>query len=343
LESFNQYTVPEVETKYHDHHVCAACHAPPLPGDAPEGNITWAYSNLQADRTESVQWMKLDGEECRIMSAITDDEDAPPQTALFHEDGRDYFPGGTITSSPWQANERIAKGIPNRGRRVALIAGEVPQEQIEVVRQMAAMLAIDPYLADLMLLTVGKPGVQMEFAKAWQTARRTHPERADLRDVENHGNYHVVPESCWYETDTEGTAREAYGLSTNFRAHLVGETVYAGEDELDTNRQLCRASDIFILIGGGDAERGYIAEALARGALILPIPCTGGAAADHYKSSACFRPMTVNEEDWECLEPGVAPRRLVLTVPSMVIAMLKLMRTRAGSSPSSYCNLNGNE
>ena len=30
-----------------------------------------AYSNLQADRTESVQWMKLDGEECRIMSAIT--------------------------------------------------------------------------------------------------------------------------------------------------------------------------------------------------------------------------------------------------------------------------------
>jgi len=329
---------------------------PKSSAETPDGSVAWSYNNSHLkDRTEDIEWLEVDGmhnrlEDMRELAlshpeeVAAEDIEKEEEICLFYQDTRDFLPGGTVTCSPWQADEDLASALPNSGRRVCILGDRPSDEYVQQVTEaVGAALGTDPDLADLLLITDGHYGCGLEAGRAWFKARRYHTSKA-VRDSAEGSSFHILPKTCWYELDSDGTQRLAEGLPADFVQHPVGRTCFAGESAQESQHLMCRTADVFVLIGGGEAEAALVSEVMSKGGMVVPVACTGGTAKAHFESKMCLRPMTVTPRDWAMLaEEAINPEILARIVMKTVGALLKLMRTRSSGQPTAYANLSGNE
>ena len=140
-------------------------------GKSADGEVGWGYHNKHlARKTEDVDWFMKDDEKLReadaqeraerdaahqqhrpIMIKAKPEED---DETYFHDDARDYLPGGTVTSSPWQTDEELAAVLPNSGHRVCVLGSQVGGEHIYTAT-IGEALAAHPRFRHLLLLTNG--------------------------------------------------------------------------------------------------------------------------------------------------------------------------------------------
>merc|ERR1712205_207741 len=125
-------------------------HKGPKPDPAQEGDVTWGYRTTIGNRTTEINWEKTDDASCRAEDDPASEE--ARELALFHNDPRDYIPGGTMASSPWQSDGDLASQLPNVGRRVGIIGSGLSETAMESARHIAHHLAIDPKLKDAIIL-----------------------------------------------------------------------------------------------------------------------------------------------------------------------------------------------
>jgi len=234
----------------------------------------------------------------------------------YNSDPRDFLPGGTVTCSPWQADEELSEYLPNSGRRLCILGGGVArdvslkqgqaiprmrEDEIkarlyrkicqEICESVGQQLALMPDFRDMLMLTAAEEaGVWL--SESWQHARLMSEDISLISMTkENKSVFHVLPRTCWWENDPNGDARMRKGLPYSFTGFRSGETIYAGEDEEEWQHYLCRAADVFILLGGSVDCEPLVASIMANGGLVLPVACTGGAARRYYNSSVCVRSM----------------------------------------------------
>jgi len=326
---------------------------------AADGEVGWGYHNKHLEgKKEDVDWFMKDSEELREADAeeqtaketyrglaIKPPQDAEEEDCYFNDDARDYLPGGTVTSSPWQTDDELASVLPNSGYRICVIGGGAARDHEALLTAIGNELAGHLRFRHLLLLTTADEAGR-QVGDAWYHTRKNEEDEA-IRATADVSLFHFLPGSCMEERDTSGRARRSRGLPPDFTCCPIGETNFCGETEEDHRRLMCRACDIFLLFGGktarGGKEQAWINAVMANGGLILPIAVTGGAALDYYNSPMCFKPMTVQEKDWKALaERDASPRTVCCAVVAAVDAMLKLVRTRAPGQPTSFCNLAGN-
>ena len=127
--------------------LCPSFSLPQDKGKSADGEVGWGYHNKHlARKTEDVDWFMKDDEKLReadaqeraerdaahqqhrpIMIKAKPEED---DETYFHDDARDYLPGGTVTSSPWQTDDELAAVLPNSGHRVCVLGSQVGGEHI---------------------------------------------------------------------------------------------------------------------------------------------------------------------------------------------------------------------
>jgi len=190
----------------------------------------------------------------------------------------------------------VAEQLPG-GPRICLLGGATSREPHTkaVVEAIAARLA--PILpSNAVVLTGGLPGIQETMA----TTLALH-----------------------------GFTRVVNLVHLGHISGYAGEDLVAGMDAAERRQVLGRVGDVYICIEGGPgvAEEAQIAH--ARGAVVLPLPCSGGASAGAFgfPQKALERPRFASPEDWAALKD---PQRAAEATVDILRGALKEMRQRGG-------------
>jgi len=196
-----------------------------------------------------------------------------------------------------QSVESILSNLPKK-KRVGIIGSTsfYSKQGPPICKEIGKTLA---QREDIILLTGGMTGAPEAVG------REFHQTRLNAK-LESHV-YHILPvtEKKW----DYGTTL-LYGRSFEHRREILG--------------RLCA---VFLVIEGGPGTAHEAQVAKDSGAILIPIPCTGGVASGMFGAPHMPMPPSVQEGDWELLGDVKAdPQQIAKTIDRILNEVLSTVK-----------------
>lgn len=200
-----------------------------------------------------------------------------------------------------EAVENILSALPPLPRVCILGAANLDDPFSKVLVEVLARDLAACMSNRIVVLTEGMRGVQELFAKAFGSSSPL---------------VHLLP------------AGHASGFS-------VGKDVVAGNSHKERTDIFGRVGQVYISVGGGPEEAKKAKAAFERGAILIPLACSGGASSGMFgfPGGAFSEPGFATREQWACLQQKVSPEsaaRAVVEILTNLLASVEL-KVRAGT------------
>lgn len=201
-----------------------------------------------------------------------------------------------LTTKAFENLTNVSKELGSSRLRVCVVGScefQSPDTQALVtsITRRLAQIAQD----SMVIVTSSQAGVQEAFARGLAEHKP---------DVVN-----LVPKS--------GASSYAYGRG-------IGRDVTVGANARECSEIFTECGHVYLVIEGGANAAKEAKAALQRGAMVIPLIWTGGAAGGEHSfpQEAMKRPEAASEEQWMCLSQKT---NLALTATALVMILYKLI------------------
>lgn len=212
--------------------------------------------------------------------------------------------------------EGLAAQLPAGRPRVCILGGtsfKDPDSEL-VVKSLARHFARH-LSSSVVVLTGGMPGVQETFARSMGVEGRRWSSGIAAGSSED------LSSSVSSGTLTSIVNLLPAGEASNYG---VGCDLEAGSCLEDRKKIFAQLGHIYLTVEGGPGVAQEASQAFARGAVILPISCTGGASSGmfDFPKGALEQPEFASEEQWQCLQKKGDPDETALAVVQLVWTLI---------------------